>query len=159
MDAYAGVKLVVQQIISAQGEVSASQLVDASRPRTSPSHNAFEWNDAKAGEEYRLWQARGYLRRISVTTSETQQEAVRLINIPPADSKVEGREGRYKPITDVVQIEDEYERALRQLKSQLDKIQFAYEELLKAGEKKNVKVPKMRHWIDSMRETLNEARI
>jgi len=43
---------------SPNGGVQAKDLVDHSRPKKAPLHDQFEWDDAKAGEEWRIQQAR-----------------------------------------------------------------------------------------------------
>jgi len=43
---------------SSNGGVQAKDFVDASRPEDAPLHDQFEWNDSKAGEEWRIQQAR-----------------------------------------------------------------------------------------------------
>jgi hypothetical protein len=40
------------------GVLRAEDVVEAARPRSSPLHSKFEWNDSKAAHEHRLWQAR-----------------------------------------------------------------------------------------------------
>jgi len=156
MDYLTAVKMVVQQIVSSEGEVSASKLVDAARPEHSPAHGAFEWDDAKAGEEYRLSQARKYLRKVSVTVEDGKQ-SVRLINVP-VFKESQTREGTYKPISSVVLVEDEYERALRQLLVKLETLQAAYDDLVAAAERKEVPVPEIGCWINSIRGSLEESR-
>ncbi len=40
------------------GLLLPAHVVAAARPKTSPLHSRFEWNDGKAAQEHRLWQAR-----------------------------------------------------------------------------------------------------
>lgn len=54
--------------------VKPKELVDAARPTTSPIHEYFEWDDAKAGESYRLQQAR---QVISCLVVEYEERPVR----------------------------------------------------------------------------------
>lgn len=48
------------------GLLQPEAVVDAARPAASPLHSRFEWDNSKAAEAYRLWQAR-QLIRVSVT--------------------------------------------------------------------------------------------
>jgi hypothetical protein len=48
------------------GEVTPQIIVDDARPKKSPLHDAFEWNDAAAAEKYREQQAAYLLRSIVV---------------------------------------------------------------------------------------------
>lgn len=46
--------------------ITPIELVEAARPATAAIHRDFEWNDAVAGVQYRLIQARFFLRHIDV---------------------------------------------------------------------------------------------
>jgi hypothetical protein len=103
---------VVQETFEKKGGMRASELVEAAKPKKSPIHDAFTWDDAKAGEEYRLIEARLWLRTVEVTVikEEVPQNEI-LVHVAPADTK-DGREGIYKPVSVVVETPDEFERAL-----------------------------------------------
>lgn len=45
-------------------EVTPPQVVEDAKSRKSPLHKYFEWNDTKAGEQWRLQQARVYMGAI-----------------------------------------------------------------------------------------------
>lgn len=57
------------------GVVDPKTLVAAARPTKSPIHRYFEWNNTRAAEKYRLWQARNILLSIEVIINE--KESVR----------------------------------------------------------------------------------
>lgn len=40
------------------GLLMPEHVVAAAKPKSSPLHNRFEWNNTKAAEQHRLWQAR-----------------------------------------------------------------------------------------------------
>ena len=40
------------------GLLQPAEVVQAAKPNSSPLHCKFEWNNGKAGHQYRLWQAR-----------------------------------------------------------------------------------------------------
>lgn len=48
------------------GQLKAEDVVEASKNRKSPLHNYFEWNNKKAGDKWRLTQARYLIRHINV---------------------------------------------------------------------------------------------
>jgi hypothetical protein len=53
----------LRRIASSNGGLLLPQdVVDAARPKTSVLHSRFEWDDDKAAESYRLWQARQLIR-------------------------------------------------------------------------------------------------
>ena len=53
--------------VSGQIALSPEAVVEAARPRTSPLHNSFEWDNRKAGEAYRILQAQVLIRSMKVT--------------------------------------------------------------------------------------------
>lgn len=53
-----------------EGEHAAPALVDASRSRNSPTHKLFQWNDAKAAEEYRIARARQLIGSVMIVVEE-----------------------------------------------------------------------------------------
>jgi hypothetical protein len=48
----------LRKIAERDGKVTPDAVVEAARPKTSPLHSHFQWNNDKAAHEYRLWQAR-----------------------------------------------------------------------------------------------------
>jgi len=48
------------------GDIPLAEIVKASKPKRAPLHNEFEWDDAKAGVQHRLDQARYIVRSIEV---------------------------------------------------------------------------------------------
>lgn len=53
------------------GRLAPKAVVDAARDRKSVLHRHFEWRDEIAAEQYRLEQARGLIRSISVENTDT----------------------------------------------------------------------------------------
>lgn len=51
-----------------KGAVIPDYVIDESRDPNSPSHPCFEWDDTKAAEHHRRWQARTLIRSIVVKT-------------------------------------------------------------------------------------------
>jgi hypothetical protein len=49
------------------GELTPEAVVQSAKPKSSPLHALFEWDDKKAGQEYRLQQAGILIRSIVVT--------------------------------------------------------------------------------------------
>ncbi len=130
MDIKKGVQEVVNKIYAEVGEVRPSALVEAARPKSSPAHNAFEWDDSKAGEEYRLIQARTWIRNVQIIIDEQPE---RLIHVPSIvrdkDGKLNEREGYYKPGSVLIQNRDEFDVALDRVRSRMDSTVESYEYL------------------------------
>ena len=62
--------------LAAEGRLTAKALLDANRAKDAPLHKAFEWNDRKAAEQYRLHQARhiiSCLVRVDEATGKPEQ--------------------------------------------------------------------------------------
>src|SRR3990167_9555092 len=51
---------------SPNGGVQAKDVVEHSRPEEAPLHSQFEWDDAKAGEEWRIQQARVLMSQFTI---------------------------------------------------------------------------------------------
>lgn len=130
MDIKKGVQEIVNKIYAEVGEVRPSALVDAARPKSSPAHNAFEWDDSKAGEEYRLIQARTWIRTVEIIIDEQPE---RLIHVPSIvrdkDGKLNEREGYYKPGSVLIQNRVEFDVALDRVRSRMDSTVESYEYL------------------------------
>lgn len=54
--------------------VTAQELLDASRPEDTPLHNDFEWQDDIAAEEYRKYQARNILHSLTIVVEHKDNE-------------------------------------------------------------------------------------
>lgn len=127
------------RIFKRDGCVRPSVVVNEARPKKSPIHDDFEWDDAKAAEEFRLSQARQYIRITPVRVQQNKPEQ-RLVHVVP--DRIEGptavetsREGYYKPMSIVVKNDSEYMRALNELQTQVTAIQRTIAELKRhAGE-------------------------
>ncbi|MFH1602473.1 MAG: hypothetical protein ABIH03_01030, partial [Pseudomonadota bacterium] len=66
------------------GGLTAEIVLTAARPKASPMHNAFIWNDADAARKYRLRQA-GHLIRAVVVHSDDMPTVRRFVNVIIAD--------------------------------------------------------------------------
>lgn len=123
-----------QKIYERDGGVKPSQLLDAARPVDSPSHAGFEWRDSVAAEEYRLTQARQWLRVVVVRTGENAPE--RMAHIPAENGR---QEGEYKPISVLVDDVDEFQRALSAASSRLNAARESIHELESVARKSDNK--------------------
>ncbi len=60
------------------GSLTASALLDGAKSNRNVLHKAFEWDDAVAGHEYRLTQARTMIRSIKVVYAEKPNSSIRV---------------------------------------------------------------------------------
>ena len=60
----------LEALRAASGALTARLVVDDAKAAESPLHEAFEWDDSKAADEYRLVQAREIMRGVAVVISD-----------------------------------------------------------------------------------------
>jgi len=129
------VQSVVQDLFDRNGSVKSTELVDEARPKNSPAHPAFEWDDTLAGEEYRLIQARKWIRVVEIIR-EADSEPERLVHVPRIVTSDDARrDGEYKPISVVVERPDEFARALSQAREKFASAKRAMDDLYRAAER------------------------
>ena len=56
----------LEKIEARDGEITPQAVVDEARPEGSALHKIFEWNDEKAAEQYRIHQAKTFIRCVVV---------------------------------------------------------------------------------------------
>lgn len=119
------------EIYERDGEIRPSALIEEARPKDSPIHDAFEWNNSKAAFEYRLMQARQWIRRVKITIEEKEETLVHIPHFVVVGEEDDdpGKEGYYKPISALVGNLDEYNLALKQTMNRLSSARAAYDEL------------------------------
>lgn len=133
------VKAELARLNAKHGGLRPSVVVKAAEPKTSPLHSEFEWDDSKAGREYRLEQARKLIR-VTVTVIEHGDGTTTVdpyIHVPATQAeRMEngGGEGVYLPMSVVVQDADAFSRALTALLTKLNAAKAAAEELRAAAD-------------------------
>ncbi len=120
------VTLEITRIYQESGQVTPSAVLEAARPKSSPIHDAFEWSNVKAAEEYRLWQARQWIRRVEIIVEDRPE---RLVHVPIIQHDT--REGFYKPAA--AMLDDEFAVALRETAAKLQAVKRAYHDLKMAA--------------------------
>lgn len=73
-------RTALMQVRTERGVLTPRTVLESARPVDSPLHHRFEWDDARAGEKYRLQQAHELIRVVRVKL--------------PSDDPVEQREVR-----------------------------------------------------------------
>jgi hypothetical protein len=136
-----GVEQVVNELYNQHGEVRPSILIEAAKPKTSPAHDGFEWDNKKAGNEYRLIQARNWIRRVQVVVEDRPEVMIHVPQIRVEGEEVES-EGYYKPVS--VLVRDEYRAALDETLSRLNAAKASFEHLKQASKGKPEKAPALK---------------
>ena len=130
------VQEVVAGIYHRDGEVKPTTLIAEAKPKDSPIHAAFEWDNKKAGHEYRLIQARSWLRRVEIIIEDRPERFVHIPRIVVDGGADDGRrlkeEGYYKPISIVSKDRWEYDAAMTAAIANLRGAQNAYNDLKEA---------------------------
>lgn len=118
----------LQKIKERDGGITASALVEESRPVNAPLHPEFEWDNAVAGEKYREVQARQIIRSVVLMPQPELHETLPVIRAfvsihDPAGQTPQAR--IYKPtletLRDPLEGEDVVNRCLRDVQQVLQK--------------------------------------
>jgi len=86
-----------------RGILRPLQIVEFAKDPNTALHSRFEWDDSKAGHEYRLWQAREIIRvRVKMFKQNDEMTTIRVRELVslPKDRKTPG--GGYRSIDDVM---------------------------------------------------------
>lgn len=108
--------------LEAEGRLTASDLVEESRPEDAPLHSSFEWRDDVAAEEWRMYQARNIIHSIIVIRNDDMPQQV-YYNISPAAHN-------YESIETIVRNEDKYEQLKQQAFRELQSFERRYQTIL-----------------------------
>jgi hypothetical protein len=118
----------LERIRSEHGQLDAPVVVNEARPEDALLHGAFEWDDTKAGEEYRKSQARRLIRSVQVITPESGESRTVYVSVKKTDG-----ERTYQPIDVVVQHADQYASAVMEAQSRINSARRALEDLRAAA--------------------------
>jgi len=80
-----------------RGALDAQAVVDESKPRGAPLHACFEWDDKKAGNQYRVGQARRLIRRVPIERGKSRKVAPKYLPITTSEMELDGG---YRPTTE-----------------------------------------------------------
>lgn len=131
--------------------LTAQNLVNVSRPEDAPLHGCFEWDDSKAAESYREYQARKIIASIEIVSSDAVGGG--MVEIEPVlptrafhALRTNDSEG-YESIGQIMSDEEKKERLLELAKKdarifkekygqlqKLSKVMSAIDEVLEEGE-------------------------
>jgi hypothetical protein len=116
----------VRSIAAGRKKITARELVDAARDPESPLHSQFEWDDSKAGEQYRIWQARRILATIQVFDVRTESARPAFISLASDRLKPEGG---YRWMQDVLSSKEGRQEAIETALADLKALKFRYEHI------------------------------
>lgn len=115
---------VADEISSIGLSVKPEEIVDKARDESTELHKCFEWDDTKAAEKYRVYQARQIVCHLIIkeVNDEPQKREVRFFY------KTDNQEG-YKPVSYIMRNEDEYHKLLDRALTELKAFQRKYSTL------------------------------
>jgi hypothetical protein len=115
-EAVSELSAAIEELI-AQGKCTPQALVDSARDAASVLHKYFEWDDAKAAEQYRLTQARYYMRSINIEYVTEECGIIEMRAFVP--TYVDGQGNLWKPAVEVAATEEGMEQLLRAARREL----------------------------------------
>lgn len=105
----------MERIAARDGCVTREALILDAEPPDSATHADYEWDDKKAGESYRLEQARTYIRMVKVRFEETP-DIIREIRAYTPSARTHGDESwSYRPTVEILAREDTADIMMRSL--------------------------------------------
>ena len=110
----------IENLQKQNGEVTVKLLLDSARDSDSAIHNCFEWDDAIAGEKYRLQQSRNILTNLVIEYEKPNKE-VEEYRAFVSISENRNETGRYVDFVTAISNEESYniilQKALEELQS------------------------------------------
>jgi hypothetical protein len=118
----------LEHIYERDGELRTEAVVEFAKDATTALHAEFEWDDALAAHQHRLWKARALIRAavIIIPTHTAPQHVYVHVGT--------GEEARYLRMSDVIRKPDLYRQALSELERRVIGIQRSVDELITAAE-------------------------
>jgi len=114
--------------VKEDGVISPEKVVDAARPKTSPLHDYFIWDDGEAARQYRLEQARRLIRVVVdvIELPDKSQREVRVFVSLPSDRNADGG---YRVMAQVLESEDKKKEMLEDALRELIRLRDKYDML------------------------------
>lgn len=120
---------VADELRAIGDEVTPQQIVDRARDDSTELHKCFEWDNDKAADKYRLYQARQVMIHLVIKESVDKPDSVPV----RVFHKTAEKEG-YKPLEMVVRNEDEYTQLLARAWAELKAFKVKYQALSELSE-------------------------
>lgn len=101
-----------------------AKVEEEARDPNSPLHDSFEWDDSKAGYQYRLWQARHLIASVEMVADNRFESAPVYVSL-----KMDRKAGGYRPISDVLSNAELRKELLATAFGELRAMEFRYQRL------------------------------
>jgi hypothetical protein len=120
------VSYVLRDIEKRDGILTPHAVVDEAKDNSSPLHKYFEWDDNKAGSEYRLWQARKLIANVKVQfVGDEEADLFYNARVVIKNVPVQG----YFNLSKVLSDEDVYNKVLREFVKDMEALEKKYSTL------------------------------
>lgn len=106
--------------------LTAESVVDQAKSQASSLHSYFEWDNSKAAEKFRIFQARNLIN-VCVTMLPSEQNETRVYVSLSSDRSVS--KGGYRAMIDVLQNPDLRQKMLMDALNDLETFKLKYEKL------------------------------
>lgn len=87
----AAIGAAVEAAMTAEGVVDKQRLVDDAKPKAAPLHPCFEWDDPRAANLYRLYQARNIVNCVTVEIEGRETTAFPSVAVRSVDDEAPPR--------------------------------------------------------------------
>lgn len=114
-------------------------VVKESKPKTATLHACFTWDDAKAGEQWRLQEARGLIRCVHVVSEDGEDQGAAFVNVSVVDPEDESSSHAYLPVGTVVADADLFASAVSGLTAKMAGIKRSLSDLYAQSNKRTAK--------------------
>ena len=111
----------VCESLAAINKLTAQNLVDVSKPKDAPLHDAFEWDNKVAGNEWRKHQARNLIHSLMIVQED--REPIKMY------FNLERTEPEYKSINLILENEDDYHKMMENALREMRAFQMKYAKL------------------------------
>ena len=125
----------LKKIENSYGLVTPKAIVEEAESELSPLHDYFQWDDTKAANEFRLWQAREMIAKVRITFQDRELDAYYNVRIMVEGEMQQG----YASLTRVISEKSLRVQVINQALRELEYWQIKYSEYKELENLVNVK--------------------
>lgn len=120
----------LRAIHSRDGVITCEAVLEAARPKSSPLHDYFTWEDSRAAERYRLIEAGRLIATVRI--EYTPKKAAQVVYTPafiPTGTSSEGKK-QYYPVEEISKNDFLREKALADARNEMENTRARYSHLV-----------------------------
>lgn len=120
----------LRAIHSRDGVITCEAVLEAARPKSSPLHDYFTWEDSRAAERYRLIEAGRLIATVRI--EYTPKKAAQVVYTPafiPTGTSSEGKK-QYYPVEEISKNDFLREKALADARREMENTRARYSHLV-----------------------------